>query len=242
MKTLIISMPLLIIGCSHFEGDLSSAKGSFEYANYLLKKKQYDLAIETLQDVRKFSNSEYITKAELQIPDVYFKLRRYEEALYFYNRFKELYPKHKSSARVIWQIALCHYNRLPRTSDRDLSLAHDTLKTIAELITKYPKFENLEKAKSIKLKLINMLVQKELGIANYYLKSGHYKSALNRYLTILDQQNKTVAAASLLGAGIAQLKLNNKEEGKKYLNTLITQFESSKHAKKATKIMKEYGI
>ncbi len=241
-KILVISF-ILLVGCTKFQSDLSSARGNFEYANHLLNSKQYNLALEAFQDVKKYSNQEYITKADLKIADIYFILKSYEEALYTYKRFQEFYPTHKKSDYVSYQIALCYYNRLPRSADRDLSLAYALLDALDLLINNYPNFEKINEVKSKKIEIRNLLAQKELGIANFYLKNKQYKSALARYIAVTNFYHDTGAApASLLGAGKAHLGLDNKIESKKYLDKLLKEYTASEESIEAAKIIEENGF
>ena len=234
---------IFLSACSSLEKKSTSAKESFDYANNLLESKQYDRAIKAFEDLKKFPNNEYTVKADLKIADINFRLKRFEEALYWYSRFRELYPTHKSSPYVLYQIANCYYNRVPKTSDRDLALATNSLQALNELIDSFPSYEHIEEAKGIKKSLVNLLAEKEFNIGNYYFERGHFKSALNRYLNVIKSYPETeVFALSLLGAGSSELKLKNNTEGKKYLDLLLKNFKDSKVALDANKLKKKHGL
>ena len=240
MKRALIILFVFLASCNKYKSDLSSAKGNFEYANHLFENKQYDLALEAFRDVKKYSGLEYAAEADLKIADSYFFLRSYEEALYSYERFKEFYPTHKKSDYVNYQIVLCYYNRLPKTSDRDLTLAHNLLETLDLLIKNYPSFEKIEEATLKRKEIRNMLAQKELGIAHFYLKTKNYASALSRYLVVTKKfQDTNAIPASLLGAGKAHLMLNNRDESKTYLSLLLENHKSSIERVEALKIIEE---
>lgn len=242
-KIVKIFLCVFLASCSKYKSDLTTAKGNFDYASHLFNNKQYDLALEAFGDVRKYSDPKYVTDAELKIADTYFKLRSYEEALYAYTRFREFYPTHKKSDYVTYQIALCYYNRIPKTPDRDFSLAYNFLNALELVIKNYPNFEKIKEAKLKKTEIRNMLAKKELGIADFYLKNKHFKSAVVRYSVVTKKYSETEAVpSSLLGAAKAYLKLDNREKVSQYLSTLLTKYRFSDESIEALKIKEEHGL
>lgn len=221
--------------------DLSTAEGSYNYALSLSKKSRNDEALAYLAQVKnKFPYSKYATLSELKTADIFFKRKFWEDAEGAYKVFKELHPKHPQSDYVTFQIANCVFEQMPSTIDRDLSLASKALLYFNETTKSYPNSKWAEAAEKKKIEIRKMLAQKELYIADFYLKREIYNSALKRYENILrDFQNLGLNAKALFGASVSAYKAKNIIKTKQYFKRLASLFPNSPEYTDAKNIIEE---
>jgi len=107
------------------------------------------------------------------------------EAQASYQIFRELHPKHSQIEYVIFRTGLSYYNQLPETIDRDLSQANKAIAQFADLEKNFPTSKYLKEAQEKKTASLKMLAEKEIYIADFYLKKQSYLSALKRYEGLL---------------------------------------------------------
>lgn len=181
---------LTVISCSSADKkDTETAEAYFTRAQELEKDDRFEEAIRKYNDVKnKFPYSKLAIQAELAIADAHFKQESYPEAQAAYASFRELHPKHTQIAYVIYRTGLSVFNQLPETIDRDLTLANQAIIIFDEIIKNYSATEYVTDAEKKKEDCLKKLAEKEVYIANFYYKKGHYDSAYKRYL---ETYNKT---------------------------------------------------
>ncbi|UOF00293.1 outer membrane protein assembly factor BamD [Bdellovibrio reynosensis] len=230
-------MGLLVSGCSTTEKNSNTPEGAFAIAEEFDQGERYEEAIRRYTEVKnKFPYSNFATKAELAIADVYFKQESYAEAQVAYQLFKELHPTAPQSDYVQFRIGLSYYNQLPSSIDRDLTLANDAILNLSELIKKYPNSQYLAEAKEKRSAAIKMLAEKEDYIGNFYFIRKVFDSALSRYEGLYNNYGRLgFDARALSRAAISAQKIGNTEKAKKYEELLKKDFPDSKELKAAQK-------
>jgi outer membrane protein assembly factor BamD len=179
---LLILCSLLVFGCASEEKNLDTPEGMFAHAKEFDDAERYDIAIQKYSDVRnKFPYSQLATEAELAIADVYYKKESYAEAQLSFQNFRDLHPKHPRIDYVIFKTAMSYYLQLPETIDRDLSTGADAIYHFNEIIKLFPKSDYAKEATENREDTFKRLAEKELYIANFYLKQKSHMAALRRY-------------------------------------------------------------
>ncbi len=235
-RVALLLMSVVFVGCSSGPKlDSSTAEGAFAVAERYEKDERYEEAIAQFQQVKnKFPYSSLATEAKLRIADINYKREEYAEAQAAYETFKELHPAHPRSDYVTYRLGMSLYHQLPETIDRDLSLADKSMLYFDEVVSSFPNSEFATPSKEQKQKLLDMLAQKELYIADFYFKRGKFDSALGRYEGAAEKfPNTSGLARALKGAAISAKRNSDMTKANLYLQKLNAQFADSKEAKEA---------
>jgi outer membrane protein assembly factor BamD len=227
-----------LTGCSSGEKlDSNTAEGSFKIAEGYVKDERYEEAIAQFNTVKnKFPYSVLATEAKLRIADVQFKREDYVEAQTAYQTFKEMHPSHAKIDYATYQLGLSLYHQLPPTIDRDLSIADKALLYLDEVVTSYPNSPFVKPAQEHKNKILRMLAEKELYIADFYFIRDKFDSALVRYAGLLNSYpNSEFAPKALRGAAISAHRLKDTAKAQAFLNELASRFANSKELRDAKK-------
>lgn len=184
-KLLLCAAALLVIsGCALFESDSGMGKSVDELVtegSAAFMAGEYQKAVKAYTDLKDwYPFSKYTILAELKIADSYYHLEQYEEAIMAYEDFERMHPKNEAVPYIISQIGMCWFEQIG-TVDRDTTPAHKSLEIFSRLREQYPDSEYTAKIKDkIKACLAN-LSGHELYVANWYMKTKQYMSALKRY-------------------------------------------------------------
>jgi len=237
LLTVLLIIGTSLFGCSSKEKNLNTADGLFEYAKEFDESERYEVALQKYAEVRnKFPYSSFATEAELAIADVHYKRESYTEAEIAYQNFRDLHPKHPKSDYVLYKIAMSYYMQLPETIDRDLTSGKDAIYHFSELIKIYPLSQFAVEAKTKREDVINRQAQKELYIADFYLKQKKYSAAYRRYENTLAKfPGLGYDPRAHLGAARSAKGLTDIESVKKHTSILFSKYSSSEEAKQAQK-------
>ena len=115
---------------------------------------------------------------------------------------------------------------------------------ISDFVKKFPDTEYAFDLKFKKDLIENQLAAKELYIANYYIKTQKWASAIKRLKNILDQYDKTVFIEEALFRLVEiYYHLGIKEEANKYASALGYNYNSSEWFEMSYKLLnKDYQI
>lgn len=224
-----LGLLFLLIGCASEEKNLNTAEGMFAHAKEFDDAERYDLAIQKYSDVRnKFPYSQLATDAELAVADVYYKKESYQEAQLSYQNFRDLHPKHSRIDYVIFKTAMSYYLQLPETIDRDLSSGADAIYHFNEVIKLFPKSEYAKEALENRNDTFKRLAEKELYIADFYLRQKSYPAALRRYEGMLKKYSgHGLDARAHLGAVRAAKASDDETKVKEHKSILSKSFSDS---------------
>lgn len=234
---------ILMASCASDEKKTDTAESTFNVAQEYEKDERYEEAIKKYADVKnKYPYSQYATKAELAIADVYYKEESYGEAQINYQTFRELHPTHPQIDYVIFRTGLSFYQQLPETIDRDLSLANDAIAAFDEVIQRFPKSEFVAEAKEKKESALKKLAAKEDYVGDFYFKRKIYDSALLRYEFLVANYPKLgLDERALARAYYSAVKVKDRVKSKKYRDMLKAQFPGSKELTSLKEAEKEAG-
>ncbi|MFP3867695.1 MAG: outer membrane protein assembly factor BamD [Desulfobacteraceae bacterium] len=186
----ILTLSGLIGGCS-WVGNLFGAKKEEKTPEVLahegikrLKKKNYDDAIDAFEKLRdRYPYSDQALLAEIKVADAKYYKRNYDEALEAYKSFEKLHPTNNAIPYVIFQQGMCYY-RQRSTIDRDQTFTAKALQEFRRLKQKFPQCEFMPKADEHIQKCLQDLAEHEFYVGEFYFKTEHYESALERFLTV----------------------------------------------------------
>lgn len=225
-----------LFGCGSGEIiNSDSAEGKFKIAEKLENDEHFEEALNQYALVKnKHPYSQLAILSELKIADIHYKKESYLEAQNAYQLFKDFHPTHSQSAYVTFRLALCYFNQLPSTIDRDLILADKAIHYFDETILTYSSSEYVKEAKEKKELVLKMLAEKELYIADFYFDRAQFTSALNRYESVLKLYPKIgFDSKALYRATISASKIGDREKSQIYLKQLTSEFPQSSDAEKA---------
>lgn len=241
LKYLLFSALLTsLLACSTMDKNSATPDGAFSIAEEFDKDERYEEAIRRYTEVKnKFPYSNFATKSELAIADVYYKQESYPEAQVSYQAFRELHPKHPQIDYVVFRIGMSYFNQLPSTLDRDLTIAGDAINSFNELMKRYPSSTYINEAAEKKLSTVKMLAGKEEYIAHFYFKREMYESALQRYEGLVAKYPGVgFDEKALFGAIISANKVGDSFKTKKYLDVLRKKFPDSDEFRRAEREIK----
>lgn len=234
-----IVLGMHLIGCSSLDKNSDTPEGAFAIAEEYDKNERFEEAIRRYTEVKnKFPYSNFATKAELAIADVYFKQESYAESQVSYQMFKDLHPT-ANADYVQYRIGLSFYNQLPSTIDRDLTLANDAIFHLSDLIKRYPNSEYINDAREKRSAAIKMMAEKEEYIADFYYKREIFGSALKRYENLyMTYRGLGFDAKALSRAAICANKIGDEPKSKKYQDILARDFAGSRELRDVEKEIK----
>jgi outer membrane protein assembly factor BamD len=224
-------------------GDSATPEAAFKEAEEFEKDERYEEAIQKFSEVKnKHPYSRFATEAELRIADLDYKREAFIEAQNAYQLFKEFHPKHARIDYVTFRLAMSYFMQLPSTIDRDLTLASKAILYFDETIKLYPNSEFIKEAHEKRDASEKMLAEKELYIADFYMKHEQYDSAVKRYEGALkNYPGLGYDSRALYGAAKSAFESGERDRGQTHLKNLYSLYPSSEEAKKAKDEFKKYG-
>jgi outer membrane protein assembly factor BamD len=185
---LVFFLVFALSGCSTFKGWFGKKNKPDRPPEELaqeglknLKKKKYDDAIETFEQVRdRYPYSEQALLAQIKVADAYFFKKKYEEALQAYREFEKLHPTNKAVPYCIFREGQCYY-RQRSTIDRDQTYTQKAIEEFTRLKQKFPNSEFIPRADKYLAQCRKDLADKEFYIAEFYYRTKRYQAALDRY-------------------------------------------------------------
>ncbi len=122
--------------------------------------------------------------AELKIADCNYYLDNYSEAFTAYERFERLHPTNEAIPYVMYQKAMCHYNKIDRI-DRDTTGAKKSIDYFNQLVKAYPESPYTADAKEKISFAREFLADHEYNVARYYQRSKKHRQATGRLQYLL---------------------------------------------------------
>jgi outer membrane protein assembly factor BamD len=175
-------------GCASKSISESDPKQMYEDAEKDVNNDRYLLALDKLRIVKsKFSYTSYGALAQLKIGDVYFLQESYPEASAAYESFVELYPKNDKAPYALFRAGESYFKDIPAKTERDLRSAESAINAFTMYAKRYPDGEYKARALDMKTQAFNKLAEKELLIAEFYIRRKKRDSARIRLQKILDQ-------------------------------------------------------
>jgi len=191
----VISLPVAI-GCATSDEESKpvtyslTAKQNYEKGLAELKDENFPEAQKYFQFVKqKYPFSKFAVLAELGIADTQFARGNYTEAIDAYKSFTRLHPTHEKveDGYVAFRICESYYKDMPEdvwllppSYEKDQSAIIDAQREIEDFRKKFPTSPYMSKAAEIRREVLKRLVDHEVYVARFYLKSDHPKAAAMR--------------------------------------------------------------
>ena len=188
-------LAILATACSTGQVDENDPASLYKDAEAEIQSDHYQIAVEKLRTIKnKFPYSKFATEAHLKIGDVYFLQESFAEAASVYEAFRDLHPKHEKTPYAMFRIGKSYFNDTPGAIARDMTPAYKAVDAYTEFLQRFPNAPEAPEAKKDVEKIRGFLAEKELYIANFYLKRDFYESAKPRFKKVLELYSETEAA------------------------------------------------
>lgn len=168
-----------------------SASEIYTAAEAQLAEGDHEAAASTFNEIeRLYPFSQFAKRAIIMSAFSSYQGRRYAEARTSARRYVDLYPSDEDAAYAQYIVALTFYDNISSV-DRDQNVTQNALKELTELVARYPDSDYARDA-ALKIDLTrDHLAGKEMSVGRYYLKRGHYTSAINRFQRVVDEYQTT---------------------------------------------------
>ena len=209
----------------------------------LESERKPDRALTYFQEVeRLYPYTQYAKRALIMQAFTLHKARKYEEARMAAQRYLDLYPGEEDAAYAQYLMALSYYDQIDDVG-RDQGLTFLALKSLRDVMEKYPESEYAQSA-ILKFDLaFDHLAGKEMEIGRYYLKRKNYTSAINRFRTVVqDFQTTTHTAEALMRLVECYLALGFADEAQTAGAILGHNYQSSPFYDDAFRLLKGKGL
>ena len=211
----------------------------FDKANKALINEDFELALENLDKIEiLFPNSSYAAKSRLMSAYIFFLKSDYEKTKAIAENFIKYYPSNKNIAYAHYLIGMTEYVLIkkPGFDQANAIKAKDKFLFINNA------FPNNDYEQDILLKvniIDNSIANHLIIIGKFYEREKNYIAALNYYIDIFDNYQKTqsIEEAIYLITRIYQ-KINEEELAIRYASILGFNYPQSKWYKKTYNLVK----
>ncbi len=187
----------VVAGCGAFDGRPQAAldnyapdeifqRGEFE----LERGRSGDAAFYFGEIERLYPYSSWAKRGLIMQAFAYHRARDYPNSRAAAQRFIDFYPADEDAAYAQYLLALSYYDQIDDVG-RDQGLTFQALQAFRVLIETYPDSEYVAPS-ILKFDLaFDHLAAKEMEIGRYYLRRGHYTSAINRFRVVVEDFQTT---------------------------------------------------
>ena len=195
---LVLAVALSLGACGRFGGgqqtesyESLTPEQIFLQGEQLLEQgREEDAAFAFTEIERLYPYSEWARRGLVMAAFAFHRDRDYENARAAAQRYLDFYPTENDAAYAQYLLALSYYDQIDDIG-RDQGLTFQALKSLREVIEKYPDSEYAQSA-ILKFDLaFDHLAAKEMEIGRYYLKRKHYTAAINRFRVVVEDFQTT---------------------------------------------------
>lgn len=183
---------LCLASCATDEKDLNlPAENLYNKAFDDLQATKYKTAAKEFEQLEtQHPYSKWAVKAKLMGAYAYYKDESYDDAILATDRFLRYHPGNKDAAYAYYLKAMSYYDQISSV-DKDQGNTRKAEETFRYLISLYPDSKYAKDARN-KIKLAeDYKAGQEMDVGRYYLNSGNYLSALNRFNVVLEEYQTT---------------------------------------------------
>ena len=196
----ILAGPLAACGGNDDEVTLEETPPGEIYAQAeaQLAEGNYRRAAETFNEIeRLYPFSQLAKRAIVMSAFASYKAGDFSAARASARRYLDLYPADEDAPYAQHLIAMTYYDNIVDVG-RDQSTTRRALDALEEVVNRYP---DTDFARDAQLKIdltLDHLAGKEMSVGRYYLKSGHYAAAINRFQRVVDEYPTTAQVPEAL--------------------------------------------
>lgn len=148
-------------------------------------RQRYRSALESFNKLKDwYPFSKYAILAELKIADSHFYIDEFDAAISAYESFENLHPRNEATPYVIFQIGMCHVAK-QESIDRDQTSSKKAIENLNRLKKAYPDSEYSAQADHYIRQSLKNIAGHEFYVGEFYFKSKRYKSALERFKSVV---------------------------------------------------------
>lgn len=215
----------------------------YKQAELELEKGDPENAVKLFNEIeRLYPYSEFAKRALIMSAFAYHSGKDYESSRAAAQRYIDFYPADEDAAYAQYLLAISYYDQIDQVG-RDQGLTFQALQALRAVIERYP---DTEYAKSAILKFdlaFDHLAGKEMEIGRYYLKRGHYTSAINRFRVVVEDFQTTSHTAEALHRLVeSYLSLGLTDEAQTAGAVLGHNFQSTEFYEDSFKLLKGQGL
>ncbi len=233
-----------------------TAKQNYEKGVAELKDENYPEAKKYFQFVKqKFPFSKYAVMAELAIADTQFAQGNYTEANESYKSFARLHPTHEKveDGYVAYKICEGYFKDMPEdlwimppSYEKDQSAVNDAQRELNDFRKKFPSSPYQKKVDDMRKEVLKRLVDHEVYVARFYLKSDHPRAAAMRLEGAIKRYPGSGREPELLTSlGETYLHMNEPLRAKETFTRVVTDYRDAREARRAALyldfIARQYG-
>lgn len=166
------------------EGDAVTA---LQTCNELFDKKNYEDAAGCYESVQsRYGGTAEGEAAELRRADVYFNQKEYLLAAESYRAFIKLHPTHHRLPYVYYKAGMAYLKESPKAIDRDQQYLDEAIGYFDVGLQYFPGSPYEERTREGRDEALRRLGERHLYIAKYYYKQDEFRSAIARFITVVD--------------------------------------------------------
>ncbi len=249
MRLRLTLLALLALACSHITGEVKfgqSAEDDFKAGEERLAKHQYPEATRLFEHVRnKYPFSRYAALSELRLADTKFDSERFVEAAEAYKTFVRLHPTHEQADYAAYRAGLAYWKDgpsdffiLPPAYERDEASVKETVKTLQDFASKYPKSKYGPEAAALLAKARARLVDHEWYAVDFYTKRKRWAGAAMRLEGLVkNYPDSPREPEALLALANAYVNLDERYRAQQALQQLIVKHPQDPRRAEAEKLL-----
>ena len=244
MRFIVLSLLILFLSaCSSDEAvvnDIDATELKFyESAQASLKSSNFQEAVGKLQLLEaRFPFGRYAQQSQLEIIFAYYKSGQAEAARAAADRFIRLHSQHPNIDYAYYLRGMASFEEdqnfleqfLPLDpATRDLGAATDSFNDFYQLITKYPNSKYAPDSQKRMIYLKNLLAEREVNIAQYYIRRGAYVAAANRGRHVFESYQETPSVPDALAVMVEAYQLLDLQDlANETLKVLVSNYPEHK--------------
>jgi outer membrane protein assembly factor BamD len=231
ISALILPAIVILAACST-TGSQQSERTSrewYEEGIRLMEKKRYQGAVEALEEAAVlYRDAALDADIQLALGEAHFRKKDYEGAVAAYGEFLRLHPRHRSSGKAQYQIAMSYFKQM-RGPDRSQEATHLALEAFEKLIRSYPRSELVPSAREKIVLCRRRLADHEIYVGRYYLRTKAYGAALPRFDKVYHEfSDLGFGDDALYYLGVCYQKLNDTDNARKMWELLMQEYPHSR--------------
>jgi len=195
----------ILFACAGADKDETAnytAKELYEEAQSAINQAEFQTAVTHLEALEaRFPFDPYAKQAQLDIAYAYYKFDELDSATSAVERFARLHPRDPHMDYVYYLKGLINFNRgqglldawFPREPSRhDPAVLEQAFSDFSTLVRRFPNSPYAGDAHQRMIYLRNQLAEKEILIAQFYVKRKSWLSAANRAKAVLERFPNTI--------------------------------------------------
>ncbi len=179
-----------------------SAKELYEEAQSAIDAAEFQTAVKNLESLEaQYPFDPYAKQAQLDIAYAYYKFDELDAATSAVDRFARLHPRDPNMDYVYYLKGLINFNRgqglldawFPRHPSRhDPAVLQQAFNDFSSLVSRFPDSKYAGDAHKRMIYLRDQLAEKEIQIAEFYIKRKSWISSARRAETVIENYPNTV--------------------------------------------------